>query len=307
MIKLKVIFSFIEGTLIVSIIFLILNILLNINKKLKIKVLLRKLKNKLFSLSYIKTLQSLIKQVKDIIDYKFKFFNSIIIFVFSLIIALIASIYFFQKFRLIIFSILIFLSFMMFPIILLEIVNLVLSNSIKNSFSLYIVSLQNFSKNTNDVISALTNTKALEPLNKYIDEFIMLVNIGFNINKAFDDLINKINIKEISKFFYLLKLCYINGNNLYDLINRFNDYYNDIEKIKKIQLEKRNSYLTTMFVLLIMNVFLLFFVVLGNKSYKNLILNNVIGKIIIDINVLIYFVILLLVIKIIRMEEEKWN
>lgn len=303
MIRLKVIFSFIEGTLIVSIIFLILNILLNITKKINIKVALRKLKNKLFSLSYIKTLQSLIKQVKDIIDFKFKFFNSIIIFVFSLIIALIASIYFFQKFRLIIFSILIFLSFMMFPIILLEIVNLVLSNSIKNSFSLYIVSLQNFSKNTNDVISALTNTKSLEPLNKYIDEFIMLVNIGFNINKAFDDLINKINIKEISKFFYLLKLCYINGSNLYDLINRFNDYYNDIEKIKKIQLEKRNSYLTTMFVLLIMNVFLLFFVVLGNKSYKNLILNNVIGKIIIDINVLIYFVILLLVIKIIRMEE----
>ena len=303
MIKLKVIFSFIEGILIVSIIFLVLNILLNITKKINIKVVLRKLKNKLFSLSYIKTLQSLIKQVKDIIDYKFKFFNSIIIFVFSLIIALIASIYFFQKFRLIIFSILIFLSFMMFPIILLEIVNLVLSNSIKNSFSLYIVNLQSFSKNTNDVISALTNTKALEPLNKYIDEFIMLVNIGFNINKAFDNLINKINIKEISKFFYLLKLCYINGSNLYDLINRFNDYYNDLEKIKKIQLEKRNSYLATMFVLLIMNVFLLFFVVLGNESYKNLILNNVIGKIIIDINGLIYFVILLLVIKIIRMEE----
>lgn len=303
MIKLKVIFSFIEGTLIVSIIFLVLNILLNITKKINIKVALRKLKNKLFSLSYIKTLQSLIKQVKNIIDYKFKFFNSIIIFVFSLIIALIASIYFFQKFKLIIFSILIFLSFMMFPIILLEIVNLVLSNSIKNSFSLYIVSLQNFSKNTNDVISALTNTKALKPLNKYIDEFIMLVNIGFNINKAFDDLINKINIKEISQFFYLLKLCYINGSNLHDLINRFNDYYNDIEKIKKIQLEKRNSYLTTMVVLLIMNVFLLFFVVLGNESYKNLILNNVIGKVIIDINGLIYFVILLLVIKIIRMEE----
>lgn len=303
MIKLKVIFSFIEGTLIVSIIFLVLNILLNITKKINIKVALRKLKNKLFSLSYIKTLQSLIKQVKNIIDYKFKFFNSIIIFVFSLIIALIASIYFFQKFKLIIFSILIFLSFMMFPIILLEIVNLALSNSIKNSFSLYIVSLQNFSKNTNDVISALTNTKALKPLNKYIDEFIMLVNIGFNINKAFDDLINKINIKEISQFFYLLKLCYINGSNLYDLINRFNDYYNDIEKIKKIQLEKRNSYLTTMVVLLIMNVFLLFFVVLGNESYKNLILNNVIGKVIIDINGLIYFVILLLVIKIIRMEE----
>ena len=303
MIKLKVIFSFIEGTLIVSIIFLVLNILLNITKKINIKVALRKLKNKLFSLSYIKTLQSLIKQVKNIIDYKFKFFNSIIIFVFSLIIALIASIYFFQKFKLIIFSILIFLSFMMFPIILLEIVNLVLSNSIKNSFSLYIVSLQNFSKNTNDVISALTNTKALKPLNKYIDEFIMLVNIGFNINKAFDDLINKINIKEISQFFYLLKLCYINGSNLYDLINRFNDYYSDIEKIKKIQLEKRNSYLTTMVVLLIMNVFLLFFVVLGNESYKNLILNNVIGKVTIDINGLIYFVILLLVIKIIRMEE----
>ena len=303
MIRLKVIFSFIEGTLIVSIIFLVLNILLNITKKINIKVVLRKLKNKLFSLSYIKTLQSLIKQVKDIIDFKFKFFNYIIIFVFSLIIALIASIYFFQKFRLIIFSILIFLSFMMFPIILLEIVNLVLNNNIKNSFSLYIVSLQSFSKNTNDVISALTNTKALEPLNKYIDEFIMLVNIGFNINKAFDDLINKINIKEISKFFYLLKLCYINGSNLYDLINRFNDYYNDLEKIKKIQLEKRNSYLTTMFVLLIMNVFLLFFVVLGNKIYKNLILNNVIGKVIIDINGLIYFVILLLVIKIIRMEE----
>lgn len=303
MIKLKVIFSFIEGTLIVSIIFLVLNILLNITKKINIKVALRKLKNKLFSLSYIKTLQSLIKQVKNIIDYKFKFFNSIIIFVFSLIIALIASIYFFQKFKLIIFSILIFLSFMMFPIILLEIVNLALSNSIKNSFSLYIVSLQNFSKNTNDVISALTNTKALKPLNKYIDEFIMLVNIGFNINKAFDDLINKINIKEISQFFYLLKLCYINGSNLYDLINRFNDYYSDIEKIKKIQLEKRNSYLTTMVVLLIMNVFLLFFVVLGNESYKNLILNNVIGKVIIDINGLIYFVILLLVIKIIRMEE----
>lgn len=303
MIKLKLIFSFIEGILIVSIIFCILNILLNINRKLKLKILLIKLKNKLFSLSYIKKLQSLIKQVKGIIDFKFKFFNTIVIFTVSLVIALIVSIYFFRKFKLVIFSGLIFLSLMVFPIIFLEIVNLVLNNSIKNSFSLYIVSLQSFSKNTNDVISALTNTKVLEPLNKYIDEFIMLVNIGFNINKAFDELINRINIKEISKFFYLLKLCYINGSNLYELISKFNDYYNDIEKIKKIQLEKRNNYLTTMFVLLIMNIFLLFFVVLGNESYKNLILNNVIGKLIIDINGLVYFVILLLVIKIIRMEE----
>lgn len=295
--KLSVGMFIIKSILIVIIIFLILNII--IIKKVKFKAI----KNKLLNSNYVKNLQLLIENIENISEFKFGLFNPIIISIFSIIISIIVFIYFLKKYNMIEFSILLFLITMILPIFLLEIINLVLKKNMNTSFSLYIVSLQSFARNTNDVISALDNTKALKPLNRYIEEFIKLINIGFSTNEAFDNLIDKLKSKEISKFFYLLKLCYINGSNLYEVINQFNDYYNDVEKLKKIQFEKRNNYLTTMFVLLIMNVFLLFFVVLGNENYSELILYNLIGRVIIDINIFIYLLVLILVIKLIRMEE----
>lgn len=271
--------------------------------KNKIKIRLKKLKVKIFKLNYIKRMQKLLNDIEDLKSFKFKFLNSISLFIISVFIAIIAFIYLFKKYNLFIFSALNSVIFIILPIILLEIINLKFKNNLKSSFSLYIISLQSFAKSSNDVIMALNNTKALKPLDRYINEFLKLVNIGFNINKAFEELIRKINSKEVAKFFYLLNLCYINGGNLNEVISKYNSYYTNVEKIKKIQSEKRNSYILTMIFILILNIFLVFFVVLGNESYKSIILASIIGKVIIDINSLVYILISILVIKIIRMEE----
>lgn len=271
--------------------------------KIKIKAFFIKIKEKILKLNYIKQVQNLLENIENLNNLQFKFLNSFTVFIISVFIAIITFIYVLKKYNLFVFAIFCMQIVITLPLILLEVINLISKNNLKISFSLYVISLQSFAKNSNDVIMALNNTKALKPLDKYINEFLRLVNIGFNINKAFDNLIKKIKSKEIAKFFYLLNLSYLNGGNLYEVINRYNSYYSDLEKIKKIQTEKRNSYLLTMLFLLIMNVFLLFSVVLGNESYKSIMQSSILGKIIIDVNVLVYIIVLFLVIKIIRMEE----
>ena len=150
---------------------------------------------------------------------------------------------------------------------------------------------------------ALKQIQATKPLNIFINEFNNLLNSGFEIVKALNFLADEINIKEINIFIHLLKLCYINGGCISKVINQFNKYYVQISSLRKKQKEKMNYYLFILGIIILVNIFLVFYVILKNTIYKEIIFNSILSRVLIDFNVFLYLIIILTIMKTIKREE----
>lgn len=279
-------------------IFLLLIILINIIYEI-IKLIkyinFKYLKNYLIcfsnKLNYMLKVKYNLKKISKVFYINSALINSYTIFLFSVIVSILVFFIMFKYTNVIISSLFLSIIFFFVPLTILEIIKKYIDLKIKRSFSLLMINLQTFSKNSNNVILALKEVKSYEPLKKYIDNFNSLVNSGFNVGQAFDNLITEVEDEEISRIIFLLKMNYINGGNLYKFLKESNDYLLEIEKIKQKQYEKQNNVFIILLVIVFINIFLLFCFSFKNEEYKNILLNTFIGKIIIDFNSFIYFLI----------------
>ncbi len=253
--------------------------------------------------NYIKNISKSLDYIKKVYPINISIINTFNLFVFSVIFAIIVFILVFYNLKLILSSFIISIIFFILPMLFLEIIKIQLKNKIKKSFSLYIIGFESFSKNSNDIIMALKQIQATKPLNIFINEFNNLLNSGFEIVKALNFLADEINIKEINIFIHLLKLCYINGGCISKVINQFNKYYVQISSLRKKQKEKMNYYLFILGIIILVNIFLVFYVILKNTIYKEIIFNSILGRVLIDFNVFLYLIIILTIMKIIKREE----
>lgn len=261
---------------------------------IKFKSIKKGIKQLLNKTSYLNCIENTLNYINKVYSFSTTLINKLNVFILSLIIAIISFILFFLKFKLLLGSSIIFLISFFIPLSIIELIKMGIKYQIKQAFSLYVIGIQSFATNSNDVIMAINNVKPIKPLDKYISNFNILINNGFDIIKAFNILITEIDIKEVSKFFNLLKLCYINGGNLKRVVNQYYDFLVQINKISKKQNEKRNYYLSILGVILVINIFLVFVVVLNNAEYKQILLNTILGKALLNINILAYFLIFLM-------------
>ena len=284
---------------------LIINIYLFIESISEIKInLIKNFIKKFFSrCSYFHNIKKTLNYINNIYSLNLIILNKVTIFILSLFISILVFILLFNKYRLLIGALLISIIFFFIPGNILELFKKYIKYKIKQAFILYVISIQSYSINSNDVILGLTKVKAIKPLDKYINKFNILINNGYDIIRSFNILIDEIEVEEVSKFFNLLKLCYINGGNLNRVINKYCVFFNYISRIKKIQIEKRNYYFSILLLIFIINIFLIFFVILNNNDYKVILLNTLVGKILIDINILIYFFTFLVFKKILKRED----
>ncbi len=247
-------------------------------------------------------IQVTIQELKNIANIKTNLLNVINILFLSILFFILSFIFFLTKFNLILSACFLATIGFFIPQIILDLALKILKNRLREEVKIYIVNLQSFSKNTNNIVLAINNTKASKYLNNYLEEFKSLVNNGYSVIYAFDELRVKINIKEINILFYLLKECYISGGNLNNLLIKFNDYYKEIENIRYKQNEKRLSMFTLLLFVFCINILLVFAFCMANAEYRKILLETFIGKLLFDINSFIYLYIFLYIRKIIKKE-----
>ena len=270
----------------------------NINYKRKFKVLIKVISK--FNI-YTK-IQATLQELKNITNMKNRLLSAINILFLSILFFFVSFILFFNKFKLILSSCFLAIICFFIPQIILDVIVKISKDKLREEIKIYIVNLQSFSKNTNNIVLAINNTKSSKRLNSYLEEFKTLVNNGYSVIYAFNELEKKINIKEINILFYLLKECYISGGNLNNLLVKFNDYYKEIENIRNKQNEKMLSMFSLLLFVFCINVLLVFGFCMSNVEYKKILIETFIGKLLFDINSFIYLYIFLYIRKVIKKE-----
>ena len=245
------------------------------------------------------------KVIIDINNIKYSskiFLNSYIILIFSIILCFCSFIFFIVKFKILISSIFILIISLFTPLTILEIIDISLKEKLKNQMYMFIVNMQSYSKNTNDIILTINNINCNLLIKNHIEEFKLLISKGYDVINAFDILDKKLNIKEFSLLFNLLKQCYITGGDLNKILKKFVDYYKEINKIKNKQRERRIEVYSILIFLLIINFILVFCFCLQNTEYRDILLNTLIGKIIFNLNMFFYLFIFMFIRKILKKE-----
>lgn len=288
--------------LLVSII--INSLLLIFNKEIKnIKIKRNVIKNRIYTLNYIRKINYLISYIQKMSNGKImyiKIYNVIIIsLVFSLVIFIISFIY------LKIFSSALILSIYSFfiPYLLLKNIYQEYKNKINNIFPSYIISLKNYTQVKNDIVIAFKNVDVEDPLKIFINKFNLLVEKGINISDAFEQLRNDINIKKINEFLKAVENCYISGGSFSILLDKYSKILIKMNTQKEKQIQENISSIIVLVILVIINIFLIINFIYSNDEYKLIIINSFVGKTILNINILSYLVIYYFINKLKKLEE----
>jgi len=188
------------------------------------------------------------------------------------------------------------------PIVIIRIRVDYRKNKILNILPAYIINLRNNIEIDNNIIKAIKKTEVEEPLIKCIKEFNLYVEKGINIYDSFERLKSLVNVKKFSDLVNIFQTCYLNGGNYTKVLNKYL-YIITNETNKKEELkEKSRSVITTLIVLLFLNIYLLLFFVFTNETYKQIILKTSTGNIILNFSIIVYLIIATLIYKIYQME-----
>lgn len=172
-----------------------------------------------------------------------------------------------------------------------------------NIFPNYAMSLKNYTDVNNDIVEAFKRADTQEPLKSYINKFNISIQKGIRIFDAFETLKADIGIKRINEFITLLQFCQINGGNFTVLLDKFCKIQMKINIQKEKEKQEIFSSKLVLVILIIINIYVLFGFILQSSEYFDILTNTFIGKLILNLNVLSYILIIYIYTKLNKMEE----
>lgn len=229
--------------------------------------------------------------------------DSVIIVIISIILSVIVFVLSMIFIKIFTTSIILSLISFAIPYIVITLILNINTQKIKTILPSYIVNLKSNIEINNNVIKAINMTKVEEPLAYSIERFNEKVKRGINVYKCFDELKNEINIEIFSTLIDAFKICYTNGGEYINILDKYIDIASKQNMEKAKLKEESTATILTLVIMVAINIFLLFSVVLGNSEYRKIILDTVAGHVIINFGIISYVVILYFVYKIYKLEE----
>lgn len=259
--------------------------------------------NKFNNLSFVKKIQFYINYLSIINNNIYTYINPITIIFISSILLILTIIFSYNFFHIISSSILLGIYSFFIPYLVLTYKYNSYRKKIINIFPSYIISLKNYTQTTNDIIIAIKKVSVEEPLNTLINKFNILIEKGVTVYDALERLKSDINIKKINEFFSAVQSCYINGGDFSQLLDKYSKILNKINLQREKEIQDNFSSILVLIILSIINVFLIVSFVYSNTVYKNIITGTIAGRIILNINIISYFLVFLFIKKLNQVEE----
>lgn len=293
--------NFLVIFIILSIVDFAMNLVVK-NKKEKI-INTTNIKSKIHNSNLIKKISFYIEYLIDIDIKLFYFFRPITIILISIIISILVFVISYKF--LCVFSSALILSIYSFfiPYIILQYLYNKNRRKILDIFPTYILSLKNYTNTSNDIIVAMKKVEIDPPLMIFIDKFNLLIDKGISVYDCFEKLKLDINIKKISEFITTLQNCYINGGNFSKLLDRYSKIINNINTQKEKESQENFSSILVLIILIVINIFLIITFVYSNTTYKSIVINSFVGKVILNINIISYLLVFYFIKKINKLEE----
>ena len=189
------------------------------------------------------------------------------------------------------------------PIIILKMIAEYNDDKIEKIIPNFLLQLKNYTQIENDIVYAIKETKTIEPLQSYINKFLIEINSGIKFENAIDNLNEKIRITELEKFFNNLKSCYISGGSFAELINKSYYMISRIQKEKIARKEETKGARMVLFVLVLLDLFVYFTFVNNNKENYMIMQKSILGNLILYWNFISMWLLLCLSQKVKEVDE----
>ncbi len=220
--------------------------------------------------------------------------NPITIILLSLLCVFFAYLWAFNFFKIVILSLIVSLPFGIIPMAIINYIGEYKTKKIEKIFLNFLLQLKNYTKINNDIIFAMQQVEVLEPLQSYINIFLIEVNSGIKFEKAIENLKEKISIGVFKNFLSNLEHCYLYGGSFTDLIDKSYKIISEIQTEKNNRIQETKSARIALYILMFLNIFV--YITNIKNNYENYIImqKTIIGNFILYWNFISLWILLLL-------------
>lgn len=180
------------------------------------------------------------------------------------------------------------------PIIVLSIIANYREKRIEGALLNFLLQLKNYTKINNDIVYAFQSVKVIEPLQSFIDKFLIEVNRGVKFEIAMEHLKEKIHIKSFLELLNNIQYCYLYGGSFSELISKNYKMIDELQKEKMARLQETKSSRLVLLILIALDLFVYFTFITGNPDNYKIMKTTLFGKVILYWNFISMWLLLLL-------------
>lgn len=158
----------------------------------------------------------------------------------------------------------------------------------------FLLQLKNYTKINNDIIYAFEEVKVLDPLQTYINKFLIEVKSGIKFEIALENLKEKIHIKSFKTLLSHIQHCYLYGGNFSELIDKNYSSIAEMQKEKANRMQETRGARMVLIILVILDLFVYFTYISSNYENYKIMKNSVIGNVILYWNFISMWLLILL-------------
>ncbi len=158
----------------------------------------------------------------------------------------------------------------------------------------FLLQLKNYTKINNDILYAFEEVKVLDPLQTFIDNFLVEIKSGIKFEIAMEHLKEKIHIKSFKTLLNHIQHCYLYGGNFSELIDK--NYYTiaEMQKEKQNRSQETRGARMVLIILVFLDLFVYFTYISSNYENYKIMKNSIIGNAILYWNFISMWLLLLL-------------
>lgn len=230
------------------------------------------------------------------------FVNPITIFFASIMCFILMYFMSFRFFKVVFLSLIISLPCFLIPMVIINFIGNHKTEKIEKIFLNFLLQLKNYTKINNDIIYAMQQVETIEPLQSYINIFLIEINSGIKFEKAIANLKEKVNVATFKDFLSNLEYCYLYGGSFTDLIDKSYKLISEIQTEKSNRIQETKSARMVLFILIFLDVFV--YITNIRNDYENYIImqKSVIGNFILYWNFMSLWLLVLLANKVKKLD-----
>ena len=186
----------------------------------------------------------------------------------------------FNFFKIIMLSLIISIPFFYLPFLILSMIAEYKEEKIEKVFLNFLLQLKNHTRINNDIVSAMSEVKTIEPLQGYVKKFLVQVSSGTRLEKAIEDFKEKVSAKQMKAFLTNVEHCFLYGGNFSELIDKSYIMISEIQEEKKKRIEETKSARIVLFILILLDIIVYVSFIKSNVENYIIMTKSVVGNLI---------------------------
>ena len=228
--------------------------------------------------------------------------NPITLICLSFVCFTVVYLFVFNFFKIITLSLIVSIPFVLIPFAVIDFIGNYKAEKIEKIFPNFLLQLKNYTRINNDIIYAMQEVQTIEPLQSYVNTFLIEINSGIKFEKAIQNLKEKIDIEIFRNFFSNLEHCYLYGGSFTDLIDKSYKMINEIQKEKDARIQETKSARLVLFILIFLNLFVYMSNIKNNPENYMIMQKTFIGNVILYWNFISIWLLVLLANKVKKLD-----